>query len=351
MQGHGQFIGVRWRLLAGALALACSNSGGGTGQSDPHAPSELVAGPLGGGVHLTWKDNSDTEESFQIERKSGGAAFALLDVVPFDTALYHDSNVAIGSAYTYRVRVKLPAGFSGYSNEAFVNLADNSTGGGGKSGSGTGGSGTGGSGTAGSGTSASGAPASAGSAGLASTAGSGGSAGAPTGGSAGAAQMSFSKDVAPNLVKSCGSTTNGCHTSDQASGRSMSQFGPCKVIWYAALDQPLGAQFTAGVNVGQPTGCPDVSFYDRLTKLHSMLCDAPSWDQRPVYVVPGDLNASLLYQVIAGDASFGGKCKNMDAPVRRMPLFDPKILPDPVPLSEESIVKIKDWILQGAKNN
>jgi len=88
-----------------------------------------------------------------------------------------------------------------------------------------------------------------------------------------------------------------------------------------------------------------------LVGLHSMLCDAPSWDQRVRYVVPGDLKNSLIYQVLAGDASMGGICKTMDGPVRKMPLVDPKILPNGVALGDAEIAQIRDWILQGAKNN
>jgi hypothetical protein len=34
-----------------------------------------------------------------------------------------------------------------------------------------------------------------------------------------------------------------------------------------------------------------------------------------------------------------------------MPLVDPEILPNGVELGEGEIAKIRDWILQGAKNN
>ena len=82
-----------------------------------------------------------------------------------------------------------------------------------------------------------------------------------------------------------------------------------------------------------------------------MLCEAPSWEQRARYVVPGDLDQSLIYQVIAGDASMGGVCTAEGAPVRRMPLVDAEILPIGVELGDDGIAKIRDWILQGAKNN
>jgi hypothetical protein len=179
----------------------------------------------------------------------------------------------------------------------------------------------------------------------------GGKASVPVGGDTSTAEVSFKNDVVPSLVKSCGSTTTGCHNAEQAFGRNMPQFGPCKVIWYSAVDEPIGAKFSSGVNAGQSTGCPDVTLYDRLLTLRSMLCDKPSWDERPKYVVAGDLKNSLLYQVIAGDPTLGGQCAALGVPVRRMPLVDPKILPVTVKLTDAEIAQIKDWILQGAKNN
>lgn len=79
-----------------------------------------------GGVHLSWKDNSRNQEGFEIDRKEGNAAFAELDTVPFDMAVYHDAAVSLGKKYTYRVRAKLATGYSGYSNEAAVDLGGGS---------------------------------------------------------------------------------------------------------------------------------------------------------------------------------------------------------------------------------
>lgn len=337
-------VASRYRLLGAALFAAACSSGGSSGpsaQSDSGAPSDLVGGPLGGGVHLTWHDNSDNEEAFQIERKEGDGNFTLLDSVPFNTALYHDADVSLTSRYSYRVRADLPKGFSGYSNVVTVDLANPGGGGNGGTGNATAGSAnpTGGSADPGGGASEGGKAGSA-----------AGTAGMPQGGVS-PVEVSFKKDVVPSLVKSCGSTTTGCHNAEQAFGRNMPQFGPCKVIWYSAVDEPLGAKFLSGVNEGQATGCPDVALYDRLLTMHSMLCDKPSWDQRPQYIVPKDLKLSLLYQVIAGDPTFGNQCAALDVPVRRMPLVDPKILPVTIKLTDAEIENIKNWILQGAKNN
>jgi hypothetical protein len=163
--------------------------------------------------------------------------------------------------------------------------------------------------------------------------------------------VSFRGDVAPTLVRTCGSTTTGCHNADQAVGRIMPQFGPCKVIWFSAVDGFVGATFISGPNAGKPTGCPDLGLYDRLLQLHSMLCDGSTWSDRARYVVPFDPQASLLYQVIAGDPSFGGKCSANGMPVAKMPKVDPAVLPNGVPLAASDIGKIRDWIMQGAPNN
>ncbi len=340
-------------VLLGALLFSCSSSTDGANATVPDttAPSNLVAGLLGGGVHLTWRDNTNDEESFQIERKDENGSFALLNSIPFNSVLYHDSDVTLGRQYAYRVRAKQAMRFTAYSNEATITLTEKTgagganMGGGGRSAS-AGGQGSGSANSIG-GQSNSGGANSGG--GQPNSAGLGGQA---TVGSGGAnAEVSFRSDVAPLLVQSCGSTTSGCHNADQAVGRIMPQFGPCKVIWFSAVDAPVGATYTSGPNLGQTTGCTDLDLYERVTGLHSMLCDAPSWDQRVRYVVPGNLNESLLYQVVAGDASMGDQCLNLGVPVRRMPLVDPQILPNGVALTADGIAKIRDWILQGAKNN
>ena len=353
-------LSVSCFLIAIATGTTGCSDSGVAQTSVPGAPSNLVAAPLGGGVHLTWTDNSMAEELFEIERQEQGTKFATLDSVPFDTAVYHDANVTLGIAYSYRVRAKLASGFLSYSNSVTLSLGSSGVGGATSGGAASGGEGqvaTAGSG----GTNASGGSTASGGQGTAGQSmagqggsGQGGAAGSPGGaatGGTGSVQVSFKADIAPVLVKSCGSTTTGCHNADQAVGRIMPQFGPCKVIWYSAVDAPVGAKYTSGPNLGQATGCTDLDLYQRLLGLHSMLCDAPSWDKRARYVVPGDLKNSLIYQVLAGDASMGGICKTMDGPVRKMPLVDPKILPNGVALGDSEIARIRDWILQGAKNN
>src|SRR5262245_53383091 len=103
--------------LLSALLASCGSDGGGGAAGA--APSGLTAEPLSGGVHVTWKDNSNDETGFDLERKDTGD-FVVLATVPFDAAQYHDSNVSPGKSYTYRVRGKTPGGFTPYSNQATV---------------------------------------------------------------------------------------------------------------------------------------------------------------------------------------------------------------------------------------
>jgi hypothetical protein len=84
-------------------------------------PTDLKVEALSGGAHLTWKDNSDNEASFMIERMMGAGTYAQLATVPFDTTAYHDANLSPGT-YMYRV-MAMPkngahdSGANSYSNE------------------------------------------------------------------------------------------------------------------------------------------------------------------------------------------------------------------------------------------
>ena len=86
----------------------------------PAAPTDLVASLLEGGVHTTWKDASDNEDNFVLEKKAAGAAdFTLVAELPFDSVTYHDIDVQAATTYTYRVKA-VNAGGEAVSNEATV---------------------------------------------------------------------------------------------------------------------------------------------------------------------------------------------------------------------------------------
>lgn len=292
-------------VLAGAAGLlafiACSGTSQ-TGEGGLAAPSELSAAPMAGGVHLVWRDNSDGEEGFEIERKHT-AAFARVTTVAFDTNQFHDEGVSAGVGYVYRVRAVGAAGASGWSNEVAVVTPAN---GGGKQDAGTqsdAGTDTGDAGTT------------------------------PD---SGTAEVSFRTQVVPIILKTCGTGSGACHSRDAyAANQSMDCRG-----WLALEDTALGSKIYAGPTAGQDTGCPDRT-------LHQRLIDLAPWMCQPLkkYVVPGDPAQSLLYLVLGSDPSMGGACTSgSNVPLERMP----KGLPA---LSAAEIEIVRRWIEEGAKDN
>jgi subtilisin family serine protease len=108
------------------------NPGGGSGYANavtvstpamtlPSAPSNLTATALsaGKGASLTWRDNSNNEDGFQIERKTG-STWQATATVPANTRSFTDASAARRTTYTYRVRAFYAAGGSAYSNQASV---------------------------------------------------------------------------------------------------------------------------------------------------------------------------------------------------------------------------------------
>jgi hypothetical protein len=84
------------------------------------APSDLKVEELEGGAHLTWKDNSDNEAMFMVERKDGAGQFKVVKAdLEFNTTAWHDVGVMPGVNYAYRVMAMGKDGKgSDYSNEA-----------------------------------------------------------------------------------------------------------------------------------------------------------------------------------------------------------------------------------------
>lgn len=93
-------------------------------QAPPAAPSNLTATPNKQGgtvwVDLAWTDNSNNEDSFDIERCTGAGctSFAPLASVGANTTTYRDNTVARRTTYRYRVKASNAIGSSAYSNIA-----------------------------------------------------------------------------------------------------------------------------------------------------------------------------------------------------------------------------------------
>ncbi len=68
---------------------------------------------------LTWQDNSNDEDNFAIERKTGtNGAYSQLASVAVNVTSYLDTDVTSGVTYCYRVQAVNSAGASAYTNEA-----------------------------------------------------------------------------------------------------------------------------------------------------------------------------------------------------------------------------------------
>jgi hypothetical protein len=68
---------------------------------------------------VTWVDNSNNEDGFELERRTGTAGvFNVLTSVAQGTTMYVDGAVTSGTTYCYRVRAYNTVGDSAYSNEA-----------------------------------------------------------------------------------------------------------------------------------------------------------------------------------------------------------------------------------------
>ncbi|HEY0554001.1 MAG TPA: fibronectin type III domain-containing protein, partial [Thermoanaerobaculia bacterium] len=88
----------------------------------PAPPSVPVAVPLSPtSVQFTWRDNSNNETQFLIERRPAGAGgFTQIGTVGANVTTYIDNTVVAATAYDYHVRASNSAGASGFSNVATV---------------------------------------------------------------------------------------------------------------------------------------------------------------------------------------------------------------------------------------
>lgn len=83
----------------------------------PAAPTNLTASATAeGGIHLTWSDNSNVEDGYQVQRSIDGTTFSSLTNLPANTTSYSDAGATENTTYWYRVRARKEGGFSEFSN-------------------------------------------------------------------------------------------------------------------------------------------------------------------------------------------------------------------------------------------
>lgn len=138
-------------------------------------------------------------------------------------------------------------------------------------------------------------------------------------------------DIVPIFEKTCGALDIACHARVAYAADAKSE---CRG-WLALEDEPLGSIYYNGPMKDQPTGCPDLPLFERLTTLDAWQCEA--FDPRVRYVIPCDPAASYLVRKIDG----GPYCKDgMGMITQAMP---PGVQMDP-----GEIALIKAWIAAGA---
>ena len=91
----------------------------------PKAPGNLSAGAVSTTrINLAWKDSSNNETGFKIERKIGsGGTYAQIGTTAQNVVSYADSGLISGTEYFYRVRAYNTGGNSNYSNQASATTA------------------------------------------------------------------------------------------------------------------------------------------------------------------------------------------------------------------------------------
>ena len=84
----------------------------------PQKPTTLSAKVLSSSsIALNWRDNSDNETRFRIDRKLGDGSFRKFATVGANTKSYKDTGLQANTAYSYRVRAENSAGKSGFSGK------------------------------------------------------------------------------------------------------------------------------------------------------------------------------------------------------------------------------------------
>ena len=90
-----------------------------TATTPPLSPSGLVASVSSStAIKLNWKDNSDRETGYKVERSTDDKTFTQINTVSANTTSYTSGSLTSGKKYYYRVRAYSSGGNSKYTNIA-----------------------------------------------------------------------------------------------------------------------------------------------------------------------------------------------------------------------------------------
>ena len=108
------FTGEVW---AGGMYVSARTQ---SGVTKPAAPSAMTATALSTtSIRVGWADNSNNEDNFAIERKTGtSGTYSQIATTAMNVTSYVDTSVNRGVTYCYQIRAVNSAGASGYTNEA-----------------------------------------------------------------------------------------------------------------------------------------------------------------------------------------------------------------------------------------
>jgi subtilisin family serine protease len=109
---------VRAQNVNGASQASAEASVTAPVSAPPEAPDQMSAQVTGGTVQLSWRDRSDDETGFHLQRRTGSGAWTDLATLAAGSTSYSDAATQAGASYGYRVRSTGQGGHSDWSAEA-----------------------------------------------------------------------------------------------------------------------------------------------------------------------------------------------------------------------------------------
>ena len=113
-------------------ATSCRNGDetpgtGGNSTGPLRAPNNLKGSPNGTSINLTWSDNSNNEDSFEIQRSSVGSSWQAIATVGSNSTSYTDTGLTENTTYYYTMFGQNSTNKSSWSNTVTVKTAQSDT--------------------------------------------------------------------------------------------------------------------------------------------------------------------------------------------------------------------------------